>query len=226
MPACIACNRWFGQLWLGYRFAVAGPCRRISGKISSSASRCSWRWNRTCINGCSEPVGLRQRPCFLIWVINEANTGMGDSVDPDDVNRVYDRSAQRPKQSVQYLSSVPCLVPRTLSRCRAMGERMWRWRSWLESSFVADALPPRAYLLWVIPWGRVSPSYGYAQGARPPAWKDFERSMGSSGSRDNFADAIMFIGWYAAGTQQQLGISKWDAYNQSGVSRGQERVQS
>ena len=82
-----------------------------------------------------------------------------------------------------------------------------------ESSFVADALPPRAYLLWVIPWGRVSPSYGYAQ-AQPPAWKDFERSMGSSGSRDNFADAIMFIGWYAAGTQQQLGISKWDAYNQ------------
>lgn len=82
-----------------------------------------------------------------------------------------------------------------------------------ESSFVADALPPRAYLLWVIPWGRVSPSYGYAQ-AQPPAWKDFERSMGSGGSRDDFADAIMFIGWYAAGTQQQLGISKWDTYNQ------------
>ena len=82
-----------------------------------------------------------------------------------------------------------------------------------ESSFVADALPPRAYLLWVIPWGRVSPSYGYAQ-AQPPAWSDFERSMGSSGSRDDFGDAIMFIGWYVAGTQQQLGISKWDAYNQ------------
>ena len=82
-----------------------------------------------------------------------------------------------------------------------------------ESSFVADALPPRAYLLWVIPWGRVSPSYGYAQ-AQPPAWRDFESSMGSSGSRDNFADAIMFIGWYTAGTQRQLGISKWDTYNQ------------
>lgn len=45
-----------------------------------------------------------------------------------------------------------------------------------ESSFVADALPPRAYLLWVIPWGRVSPSYGYAQAQPPrgvtlkPAW--------------------------------------------------------
>ena len=49
-----------------------------------------------------------------------------------------------------------------------------------ESSFVADALPPRAYLLWVIPWGRVSPSYGYAQ-AQPPAWRDFENSMGIPG---------------------------------------------
>lgn len=100
-----------------------------------------------------------------------------------------------------------------------------------ESSFVADALPPRAYLLWVIPWGRVSPSYGYAQ-AQPPAWSDFERSTGKSGSRDNFADAIRFIGWYTAGTQQQLGISKWDAYNQylayhegrGGYSRGTYRA--
>lgn len=67
-----------------------------------------------------------------------------------------------------------------------------------ESSFVADALPPRAYLLWVIPWGRVSDSYGYAQ-AQPPAWNDYKKSTGNGGSRDNFADAIMFIGWYAAG---------------------------
>ncbi len=49
-----------------------------------------------------------------------------------------------------------------------------------ESSFVADALPPRAYLLWVIPWGRVSPSYGYAQ-AQPPAWSDFEEAPAKVG---------------------------------------------
>ena len=58
-----------------------------------------------------------------------------------------------------------------------------------ESSFVEDALPPRDYFLWVIPWGRVSSAYGYAQ-------------------------AVMFVGWYAAGTQRQLGISKWDTYSQ------------
>ena len=42
-----------------------------------------------------------------------------------------------------------------------------------------------------------SPSYGYAQ-AQPPAWRDFEASMGSSGSRDNFADANWSINSWEA----------------------------
>jgi hypothetical protein len=96
-----------------------------------------------------------------------------------------------------------------------------------ESSFVHDALPPRDYLLWVIPWGRVSSAYGYAQ-AQDPVWGEYKDGTGNGGSRDNFDDAIMFIGWYTAGTQKQLGISKWDTYNQylayhegrGGFSRG------
>jgi hypothetical protein len=32
--------------------------------------------------------------------------------------------------------------------------------------------------------------------------------------RDNFEDAIDFIGWYTNGSQQRLKISKWDAYKQ------------
>lgn len=82
-----------------------------------------------------------------------------------------------------------------------------------ESSFVHDALPPRYYFLWVIPWGRVSSAYGYAQ-AQDPVWSEYKNATGNGGSRDNFDDAIMFVGWYAAGTQRQLGISKWDTYNQ------------
>ncbi|POA20932.1 hypothetical protein C1886_07105 [Pseudomonas sp. FW300-N1A1] len=82
-----------------------------------------------------------------------------------------------------------------------------------ESSFVEDALPPRDYLLWVIPWGRVSSAYGYAQ-AQDPVWGEYKDGTGNGGSRDNFDDAIMFVGWYATGTQRQLGISKWDTYNQ------------
>jgi hypothetical protein len=82
-----------------------------------------------------------------------------------------------------------------------------------ESSFVADALPPRDYLLWVIPWGRVSSAYGYAQ-AQDPVWGEYKGDTGNDGSRDSFDDAIMFIGWYTTGAQRQLGISKWDTYNQ------------
>lgn len=82
-----------------------------------------------------------------------------------------------------------------------------------ESSFIADALPPRDYLLWVIPWGRVSSAYGYAQ-AQDPVWGEYKKNTGNGGSRNNFDDAIMFIGWYTTGTHKQLGISKWDTYNQ------------
>lgn len=38
---------------------------------------------------------------------------------------------------------------------------------------------------------------------------------GNSGhDRDDFADAINFVGWYTNTTQHELGISKWDTYNQ------------
>ena len=82
-----------------------------------------------------------------------------------------------------------------------------------ESSFRHDARPPKDYLLGFIPWGRVSSAYGYAQ-AQDPAWEDFQKATDHGGSRTNFADSLMFIGWYTNETQRQLGISKWDTYNQ------------
>lgn len=82
-----------------------------------------------------------------------------------------------------------------------------------ESSFRHDARPPKNYVLGFIPWGRVSSAYGYAQ-AQDPAWSDYQKATRNGGSRTNFADSLMFIGWYTHETQRQLGISKWDAYNQ------------
>lgn len=82
-----------------------------------------------------------------------------------------------------------------------------------ESSFRHDARPPKDYLLGFIPWGRVSSAYGYAQ-AQDPAWEDFQKATNHGGSRTNFGDALMFIGWYTHETQRQLGVSKWDSYNQ------------
>ncbi|MGF1684620.1 hypothetical protein [Photobacterium minamisatsumaniensis] len=82
-----------------------------------------------------------------------------------------------------------------------------------ESSFRHDARPPKKYVLGFIPWGRMSSAYGYAQ-AQDPAWSDYQKATRNGGSRTNFGDALMFVGWYTHETQRQLGISKWDSYNQ------------
>ncbi len=82
-----------------------------------------------------------------------------------------------------------------------------------ESAFRHDARPPKDYVLGFIPWGRVSSAYGYAQ-AQDPAWEDFQAATDHGGSRSDFADSLAFIGWYTSETQKQLGVSKWDPYNQ------------
>lgn len=84
-----------------------------------------------------------------------------------------------------------------------------------ESSFRDDARPPRDYILFgLIPWGRVSSAYGYSQ-AKTPTWADYVRETGNSGAdRDDFEDAIDFMGWFISKTYKINGISKWDAYAQ------------
>ena len=83
-----------------------------------------------------------------------------------------------------------------------------------ESRFVDDAQPDRPWLLGIIPLPRDSSAYGYAQ-AQDPAWEDYQDESDNSGAdRDDFQDAIDFIGWYTDGTQKRLKISKWDAYGQ------------
>nr|WP_321397672.1 transglycosylase SLT domain-containing protein [Emcibacter sp.] len=83
-----------------------------------------------------------------------------------------------------------------------------------ESSFKHDAKTERNYILGLIPWGRKSSAYGYAQ-VKDGTWDWYKQKTGNSGaSRDDFSDAVDFVGWYTNVTQRSLGISKWDAYNQ------------
>jgi hypothetical protein len=83
-----------------------------------------------------------------------------------------------------------------------------------ESSFVYDAKPPRDWVLGFIPWGRVSSAYGYAQ-AKDETWADYERENHRWwASRDNFDDAMDFMGWYITKTQRLNGVAKSDAYGQ------------
>ena len=83
-----------------------------------------------------------------------------------------------------------------------------------ESRFVDDAKPPRDHILWVIPWGRISSAYGYAQ-AQDSTWDWYIEKTGNRGAdRDDFADAVDFIAWYGSMSHEMLGISKWDTYSQ------------
>jgi hypothetical protein len=82
-----------------------------------------------------------------------------------------------------------------------------------ESHFVADAKPPRVWLLGFIPWFRPTSAYGYAQ-ALDATWQDYLDRTGSwTADRDDFGDASDFIGWYCAVSHNQLGIAKEDAKN-------------
>ena len=81
-----------------------------------------------------------------------------------------------------------------------------------ESRFRATARPPRRKILWFIPGPRPSSSYGYTQALRT-TWSEYERENGRWGAdRDDFRDAVDFIGWYANRTSRRIGIPRNDAY--------------
>jgi len=82
-----------------------------------------------------------------------------------------------------------------------------------ESSFIDDAQPARDWFLF-IPLPRKSSAYGFAQ-AQDETWEEYIKATDNSGDdRDEFSDAVNFVGWYTHVTQRKLGISKWDVYNQ------------
>ena len=82
-----------------------------------------------------------------------------------------------------------------------------------ESHYVADAKPPRKKLLGLVPWTRLSSAYGYAQ-ATDEAWEDYKDQTDRwFVDRDNFADAIDFIGWYNYRSHKTLGIARNDAFH-------------
>jgi hypothetical protein len=82
-----------------------------------------------------------------------------------------------------------------------------------ESAFNARARPARTRLLWVIPWTRPSTARGYAQ-ALSSTWADYQQETGNRfARRQNFADAVDFIGWYNHHSVRRSNIPLTDARN-------------
>ena len=83
-----------------------------------------------------------------------------------------------------------------------------------ESSFTQFAKPKRKKILGVIPFSRPSTAFGYAQ-ITNPTWDWYKNKTGNqNASRANFHDVADFIGWYTTQSQNMVGISKKDYYNQ------------
>jgi len=82
-----------------------------------------------------------------------------------------------------------------------------------ESSFKAKARPPRKKIFWVIPGRRPASAYGYAQ-ATNETWSAYKKSTGLWGAdRNDFGDAIDFIGWYNDQTYRKNKVAKTDGHN-------------
>ncbi|MEM5477283.1 lytic transglycosylase [Pacificibacter sp. AS14] len=103
-----------------------------------------------------------------------------------------------------------------------------------ESKFIGNARTPYRFVLGVIPMGRQSSAYGYAQ-ALDATWDEYREDQRRFGAkRDRINDATDFMGWYMAESTKRLGISKTDARAQylayhegrSGYARGSYRAKS
>ena len=83
-----------------------------------------------------------------------------------------------------------------------------------ESKFIARARTPKVYKAGIIPAGRQSSAYGYAQ-AIDGTWEWYKRDSGKwRARRDRFADAVEFMGWYMNMTKNRNGFALTDAYHQ------------
>ncbi len=110
----------------------------------------------------------------------------GPPRNPDDVCDIFDerRSWYRASKKSAERWGVPISVQMALVH--------------QESRYRSNAKTPRRRILWIFPGPRVSSAYGYAQ-ALEETWSEYQRSTGNGGAdRDDFGDAVDFIGWYGA----------------------------
>ncbi len=83
-----------------------------------------------------------------------------------------------------------------------------------ESRFASKAKPPRNKIFGIIPGARPTDSFGYTQ-AKKATWDWYQLKTGNkTAKRDDFTDAIDFVGWYANQSSLRSKISKTDAYRQ------------
>ena len=103
-----------------------------------------------------------------------------------------------------------------------------------ESRFRSNAKTPMRFFLGIIPRGRQSSAYGYAQ-ALDGTWNEYKKSTNRLvARRSNIRDATDFMGWYMTETKRRNKISlsnakrQYLAYHegQTGYSQGSYKNKS
>lgn len=141
----------------------------------------------------------------LIVLLLVAACGSSENSAPRNLNDACSILNQRPKYARAFKSA----------------ERRWGVPAhvqmatiYQESKFVSRARTPVKYVLGVLPMGRQSSAFGYAQ-ALDGTWDGYRKATGRWGAdRDDIFDAADFIGWYMNETRDRNGVSLYDARNQ------------
>jgi len=144
-------------------------------------------------------VGLTGCAVLLSLVITACTTT--PPADRDDICAIFDEKRswyrQARKSERRWGTSIPVMMSIVHQ----------------ESGFRARAKPPRRKILWVIPGPRPASAKGYSQ-ATNESWTNYQKATGRwTADRNDFADAIDFVGWYNDQSQRRNGIGKSDAYN-------------
>ncbi|SEO21171.1 hypothetical protein SAMN04490248_102272 [Salinihabitans flavidus] len=103
-----------------------------------------------------------------------------------------------------------------------------------ESKFIGNARTPNRYVLGILPMGRQSSAYGYAQ-ALDGTWEEYQNeTRNRRARRDRIRDASDFMGWYMNKSRERNGIALADTRAQylnyheghTGYARGSYRSKS
>lgn len=141
----------------------------------------------------------------MVIVLAVASCGGGNNSAPRNLDNACGILKQRP----QYIKAF-----RATERRWGVPVHVQMATIYQESKFIGNARTPLRYKLGVIPMGRQSSAYGYAQ-ALDATWDEYRNETGKRGAkRDRIRDATDFMGWYMNKTKARNGVSLHDARNQ------------
>ncbi len=162
---------------------------------------------------------------FLIVLLAASCGGGGSNTAPRDLDNACSILRERPHYARAF---------RATERRWGVPMHVQMATIYQESKFKSDARTPLRYRLGVIPMGRQSSAFGYAQ-ALDATWDEYRQDTGRRGARRNdIRDATDFMGWYMTTTNERNGVAMTDTRNQylayheghTGFARGSYRSKS